>query len=162
MFHLVLYQPEIPPNTGNIIRLSANIGATLHLIHPLGFDLSDRQLRRAGMDYRDLACVREHARWDAFLSAVRPSRFYLFTTSGCRCHVDAEFVCGDALVFGSESRGLPRALLDSVEPDRRLFLPMLGSSRSLNLSNAVAVAAYEAWRQIGFAGAVPRAARGMS
>jgi tRNA (cytidine/uridine-2'-O-)-methyltransferase len=152
MFHVVLFEPEIPPNTGNIIRLCANAGADLHLVHPLGFAMEDRQLRRAGLDYREWARVREHADLDAFVSAVAPPRLLALTTRAEAPHDAFRFAAGDALLFGPESRGLPDAVLDAVPPDRRLRVPMVPGSRSLNLSNAVAVVLYEAWRQHGFAG----------
>lgn len=148
MFHIVLFEPEIPPNTGNIIRLSVNVGAWLHLIHPLGFDLSERHLRRAGMDYRDLARVREHGSWKEFKDSCAPDRVFALTTKGTRCYSDVGFEPGDALLFGPESRGLPPAVLACVNHDARLVIPMAHrASRSLNLSNAVAVVVYEAWRQ---------------
>jgi tRNA (cytidine/uridine-2'-O-)-methyltransferase len=148
MFHIVLFEPEIPPNTGNIIRLSVNVGASLHLIHPLGFDLSERQLRRAGMDYRDVAHVREHGSWDEFKDSCQPSRIFALSTKGACCYTDARFEPNDALLFGPESRGLPAEVLTSVSEEFRLFVPMAHrASRSLNLSNAVAVVVYEAWRQ---------------
>lgn len=153
MFEIVLFEPEIPPNTGNIMRLSANMGATLHLIHPLGFDLSERHLRRAGMDYRDFAKVREHPSWREFEDKVTPQRVFALTTKGLRCYADVRFHPGDALLFGPESRGLPATLLASVEEGGRLYVPMVGGSRSLNLANTVAIVLYEAWRQCGFAGA---------
>lgn len=151
MFHLVLVEPEIPPNAGNIIRLSANVGAHLHLIHPLGFELSDQRLRRAGMDYRDLARVSEHASWPDFLAAMHPERAFAISTKGQRCYAEARFRPGDALVFGAESRGLPSDLLARFEPPDRLYVPMAPASRSLNLANCAAVVVYEAWRQCGFA-----------
>lgn len=152
MFHVVLYEPEIPPNTGNIIRLCANTGATLHLIHPLGFVLDDARLRRAGLDYREWATLREHTDFDAFLASVRPGRWFALSTKGCLGYGEARFEPGDALVFGPETRGLPAALIDSLAESQRLFIPMRPASRSLNLSNAVALVLYEAWRQNGFAG----------
>ena len=157
MFNIVLVEPEIPPNAGNIIRLTANVGAHLHLIHPLGFELSDKHLRRAGMDYRDLAVVSEHRSWGGFLAAIQPSRLFAITTKGRRCYTSARFRQGDTLVFGPESRGLDGCLLDTFEPYRRLRVPMAFGSRSLNLSNCVAVVLYEAWRQCGFASASARA-----
>jgi tRNA (cytidine/uridine-2'-O-)-methyltransferase len=154
VLHVVLYQPEIPPNTGNIIRLCANTGAQLHLIHPLGFELDDAKLRRAGLDYRELAVVREHATFPSFMQTVQPSRLMAFSTRGRRAYAEARFVQGDALLFGPETRGLPQAMLDEVGEKGVLRIPMLADSRSLNLSNAVAVVVYEAWRQLGFVGAV--------
>ncbi|NIM68937.1 MAG: tRNA (uridine(34)/cytosine(34)/5-carboxymethylaminomethyluridine(34)-2'-O)-methyltransferase TrmL [Xanthomonadales bacterium] len=152
MLHVVLFQPEIPPNTGNVIRLCANTGAALHLIEPLGFRLRDSRLRRAGLDYHDLARVQVHADWHRFTARTAVSRIWAFTTRGSQHYCDARFRDGDALVFGPESRGLPAALLEQLGPRRCLRLPMLPGSRSLNLSNAVAVALYEAWRQLDFAG----------
>lgn len=152
MFHVVLYEPEIPPNTGNIIRLCANTGATLHLIHPLGFILDDARLRRAGLDYREWATLREHGSFPEFQAAVRPRRTFALTTKGCRGYAEAAFEPGDALLFGPESRGLPGDLLQAIPEACRLFVPMQAGSRSLNLSNAAAVVLYEAWRQNGFGG----------
>jgi tRNA (cytidine/uridine-2'-O-)-methyltransferase len=159
MFHIVLVQPEIPPNTGNVIRLSANTGCTLHLIEPLGFSMDDRYMRRAGLDYHEYADVRRHADWPAFLQAESPDprRLFAFTTRGSHSVFDNTFAAGDWLVFGSETRGLPEALRESFPaPQRlRLRLPMVEGQRSLNLSNAVAVTVYEAWRQIQFSRPVP-------
>lgn len=152
MFDIVLYQPEIPPNTGNIIRLAANTGARLHLIEPLGFGLTDKHLRRAGLDYGVLALVRTYPDFDVFMEAVRPPRLYAFTTRGQRRYTDVDYQANDALLFGAETRGLPQALLDRVAPDARLRLPLVPGNRSLNLANTVAVAVYEAWRQLGFRG----------
>ena len=154
MLHVVLYQPEIPPNTGNIIRLCANTGVQLHLIHPLGFELEDAKLRRAGLDYRELAVVCEHPTLAGFIQSVRPSRLLGFSTRGQRAYVEARFASGDALLFGPETRGLPQDVLDELGEQGVLRIPMLAGSRSLNLSNAVAVVVYEAWRQLGFAGAI--------
>ncbi|MEL7536931.1 MAG: tRNA (uridine(34)/cytosine(34)/5-carboxymethylaminomethyluridine(34)-2'-O)-methyltransferase TrmL [Pseudomonadota bacterium] len=151
MFHVVLHQPEIPPNTGNIIRLCANTGMNLHLIEPLGFDLDEKRLRRAGLDYREFANVNVHADWDAYLRA-RTGRRWLFTTKASRCFSEADFAPGDALVFGCETAGLPVEIRDSEPQECLLRLPMVPSSRSLNLSNSVAVAVYEAWRQNGYDG----------
>lgn len=153
MFHVVLYQPEIPPNTGNIIRLCANTGSTLHLIHPLGFAFEDKRLRRAGLDYREFADVRQHDDFEAFLSAVDPGRWFALSTRGRQRHDQVAYQRGDAFVFGPETRGLPQTLLDRVPPAQRLRLPMCAGQRSLNLSNAVAVLVFEAWRQHGFEGA---------
>lgn len=150
MFHIVLYQPEIPPNSGNIIRLCANTGAQLHLIEPLGFTLDDRKLRRAGLDYHEFAQVRIHSDWRTFLTSIQPRCVYACSTKATRLYTDAAFRAGDALLFGPESRGLPETLLFSFEPSSRLRIPMLPGSRSLNLSNAVSVMLYEAWRQQGF------------
>jgi tRNA (cytidine/uridine-2'-O-)-methyltransferase len=154
MFHIVLYEPEIPPNTGNVIRLCANTGAQLHLIHPLGFSLDDKRLRRAGLDYHEWATLREHGSFDEFIQSVEPGRLFALTTKGRRCYAQADFTPGDALVFGPETRGLPRTLLDSLPEPQRLYVPMRPDSRSLNLSNAVALVLYEAWRQNGFTGAL--------
>jgi tRNA (cytidine/uridine-2'-O-)-methyltransferase len=154
MFHIVLFQPEIPPNTGNIIRLCANTGMSLHLIEPLGFELDDKRMRRAGLDYHEYARVQVHADLDAFAARVRPGRIYACSTRGRRSYAEVAYRPGDALLFGPETKGLPQALLDTLGPDQVLRLPMQENSRSLNLSNAVAVFAYEAWRQNGFAGAV--------
>lgn len=154
MFHIVLYEPEIPPNTGNIIRLCANTGACLHLVHPLGFTLDDARLRRAGLDYREWADVQEHESLDGFRKAVQPSRLLALSTKGRACYADTRFREGDAIVFGPESRGLPGTVLDSLPESHRLRIPMQAESRSLNLSNAVALVLYEAWRQTGFSGSV--------
>ena len=154
MFHIVLYEPEIPPNTGNIIRLCANTGSSLHLIHPLGFELDDKRLRRAGLDYREWANLREHDSLAMFQHSIAPRRLYACSTKGRHGYAEAEFAAGDALLFGPESRGLPAEILARTEPDCLLRIPMLPESRSLNLSNAVAVILYEAWRQTGFIGAV--------
>ena len=153
MFHVVLYQPEIPPNTGNIIRLCANTGAALHLIEPYGFSLDAARLRRAGLDYRELVRVRAWPDLDAFRHEVAPPRLFAFSRRAARDCFAVRFGAGDALLFGPETRGLPRSVLDAVAPQRRLRIPMRPGNRSLNLSNAVAVACYEAWRQTGFAGA---------
>ena len=152
MFHVVLYQPEIPPNTGNVIRLCANTGAALHLIAPLGFALDDARLRRAGLDYHEWAELQRHDRFEDFLGAVRPGRWFAFSTRGARRFDAVHYRPGDALVFGPETRGLPPALLEACGPDHSLRLPMRPGQRSLNLSNAVAVAVFEAWRQQGYAG----------
>jgi tRNA (cytidine/uridine-2'-O-)-methyltransferase len=152
MLHVVLYQPEIPPNTGNIIRLCANVGASLDLIHPLGFELSEARVKRAGLDYRDMACVREHADLDSFIEDVRPTRLLAISTRGLYGYAQMKFLVGDALLFGPETRGLPQTLLYSLPPEQRLRIPMRPDNRSLNLSNAVAVIVYEAWRQLGFEG----------
>lgn len=151
MFHVILYEPEIPPNTGNVIRLCANTGASLHLIEPLGFELDDRRLRRAGLDYREFASIVVHADIAACLEAVRPRRLFAVSTRGAVAHDEPGYLPGDAFVFGPETRGLPQALIDSLPPAQRLRIPMREGNRSLNLSNAVAVVVYEAWRQRGFA-----------
>jgi tRNA (cytidine/uridine-2'-O-)-methyltransferase len=150
MFHVVLYQPEIPPNTGNIIRLCANTGSALHLIQPLGFELDDRRLRRAGLDYREFAAIREHESLDAFIHAVQPSCIRAFSTRGLRDYTTVSYQPDDALLFGPETRGLPADLLRALGEQSVLRLPMVAGSRSLNLSNTVAVVVYEAWRQQGF------------
>jgi tRNA (cytidine/uridine-2'-O-)-methyltransferase len=154
MFRIVLVHPEIPPNTGNVIRLAANTGCALHLIEPLGFIIDDRHVRRAGLDYHELASVQRHASWDAFLAEVRPepSRCFAYTTRGSRPHTAPRFARGDVLVFGSESQGLPAALREWFAAEQQLRLPMLAAQRSMNLSNVVAVAVFEAWRQCSFAG----------
>jgi tRNA (cytidine/uridine-2'-O-)-methyltransferase len=152
MFHVILFEPEIPPNTGNLIRLCANAGAMLHLVHPLGFTLTDAQVRRAGLDYHEMASVREHADLPACLTAVAPPRMFALTTRATRSVYDARFAAGDAFLFGPETRGLPQELLDTIAPELRLRIPMRAGNRSLNLSNAAAVTVYEAWRQLGFAG----------
>lgn len=152
MFNVILYQPEIPPNTGNIIRLCANTGAQLHLIRPLGFDLDDKQLRRAGLDYHEYANLRVHDDLASCLRTLPDIRLYAFTTKGTYAHHEAQYQSGDALLFGPESRGLPQELLDNLSAEQKLRLPMLPHNRSLNLSNTVAVAVYEAWRQCGFSG----------
>jgi len=153
MFHILLYQPEIPPNTGNIIRLCANTGTQLHLIRPLGFKLDDKHLRRAGLDYHEYADVRVHDDLAACLKTLPDARLLAFTTKGSHPYHEVRYQAGDALLFGPESRGLPADLLESLEPEQRLRLPMLPKNRSLNLSNTVAVAVFEAWRQCGFTGA---------
>lgn len=150
MFHIVLHEPEIPPNTGNVIRLCANTGATLHLVKPLGFRLDAKAVRRAGLDYRELADVRVHASVGECLDSLGQPRWFVLTTRATLRHDAARFEAGDALVFGAETRGLPQAVLDACPVERRLRIPMLPDARSLNLSNAVAVAVYEAWRQLGF------------
>ena len=152
MLHVVLYQPEIPPNTGNVIRLCANSGARLHLIRPLGFDLDHSKLRRAGLDYHEFAAVAVHDDLDAFIASARPGRLFALSTRSNTLYTNTIFSADDAIVFGPETRGLPQALLDSLPPEQRLRLPMRPGNRSLNLSNAVAVVVYEAWRQSGFAG----------
>ncbi len=152
MFHIVLVEPEIPPNTGNVIRLAANTGCTLDLIEPLGFSMEDRQMRRAGLDYHEYAQVRRHANWPAFMAAMQPDarRLFALTTRGTRLVHEAALRPGDWFVFGSETRGLAPDLRDAFQPDQRLKLPMRAGQRSLNLSNAVAVTVFEAWRQNGF------------
>ena len=150
MFHIILFEPEIPPNTGNIVRLCANCGAHLHLIEPLGFDLSDRQVKRAGLDYHEFANVRRYPSLQACLEAVKPVHVYGCSTKGRKSYADVQYQAGDALLFGPETRGLPLAVLDSLGPEQVVRIPMRAESRSLNLSNAVAIIVYEAWRQNGF------------
>lgn len=152
MFHLILYQPEIPPNTGNIIRLCANTGAALHLIHPLGFSMSAPQLKRAGLDYHELAQVREHEDLPACLAQIGSGRVYALTTRAQRSLYSARFNAGDALLLGPETRGLPDSILGALPAPARLRIPLRPGNRSLNLSNAAAIALYEAWRQAGFDG----------
>jgi len=153
MFEIVLHQPEIPPNAGNVIRLAANTGARLHLVRPLGFGTDERSLRRAGLDYAALAAVEIHPDWPECARRLAGRRLYAISTRGTQRYADERFAPGDAFVFGAESHGLPDALLATFAPERRLRVPMLPGNRSLNLSNAVAVLVYEAWRQLGFAGA---------
>ncbi len=153
MLHVILFRPEIPPNTGNVIRLCANTGAALHLIRPLGFELDDARLRRAGLDYHEYARVVVHDDLASCLDTIGTPRLFAFTTRGQVAHVDARFADGDALLFGCETAGLPGEVLDAIPAMQRLRLPMCPDSRSLNLSNTVAVAVYEAWRQLGFPGA---------
>ena len=150
MFTIVLFEPEIPPNTGSIIRLAANTGADLALIEPLGFELTDARLRRAGLDYRDLATTSVYPSFEAFAAQLGQRRLFAFSTRSQRRYDSVAFQAGDALLFGPESRGLPDALLNSFAADRRLRIPMRPNVRSLNLANAAAVAVYEAWRQLGF------------
>ncbi|MDO4681766.1 MAG: tRNA (uridine(34)/cytosine(34)/5-carboxymethylaminomethyluridine(34)-2'-O)-methyltransferase TrmL [Lautropia sp.] len=155
MFNVVLVQPEIPPNTGNIIRLCANTGCQLHLVKPLGFPIDHARMRRAGLDYHEFTPMKVHENWDAFLAAENPApgRLFAFTTRGTRSPFDCRFSAGDYLVFGSETSGLPAGIRSSIASDQWLRLPMRPDNRSLNLSNAVAVTVFEAWRQHGFAGA---------
>jgi tRNA (cytidine/uridine-2'-O-)-methyltransferase len=150
VFHVVLYEPEIPPNTGNVIRLCANTGSRLHLIEPLGFTLEDARLRRAGLDYREWASVQTHPSLADFRLQVGPPRLFALTTRGRCRYTDVAYAAGDALVFGPETRGLPDKVLEEFAPDHRLYLPMQPGNRSLNLSNAVAVVVYEGWRQLNF------------
>jgi len=156
MFHIVLVHPEIPPNTGNIIRLAANTGCSLHLIEPLGFSMEDRLLQRAGLDYHEYTAVLRHASWQAFLDQVRPkpSRLFAFTTRGSRPFAEVDWQPGDFFVFGSETAGLPPELREQFASAQRVRLPMRPEQRSLNLSNSVAVAVFEAWRQNGYQGGV--------
>lgn len=150
--HIVLYEPEIPPNTGNIIRLAANTGAHLHLIHPLGFSMNEQRLRRAGLDYREFAHILEYASLDACLESAAIKRLFALTTRASRRHDKPAFASGDGFLFGPETRGLPQTLLDQMPAEHLLRIPMRPDSRSLNLSNAVAIMVFEAWRQLGYAG----------
>lgn len=152
MFEIVLYQPEIPPNTGNVIRLAANTGCRLHLVKPLGFSVDDRHLRRAGLDYHEYAEMRVHEDWPALLATLAGRRLFAFTTKGKRRFDSVDYQAGDVLVFGPETRGLPGEILDSLPEQQRLRLPMRPGQRSLNLSNTVAVAVFEAWRQLAYSG----------
>jgi tRNA (cytidine/uridine-2'-O-)-methyltransferase len=152
MVDVVLYRPEIPPNAGNVIRLAANTGARLHLVEPLGFSMDDKQLKRAGLDYHEHARVRVHADWASCLKVLNRERIFALTTKAPNSVYDTKFRDNDAFVFGSETAGLPAELLESFKPEMRLRLPMRPGNRSLNLSNAVAVTVFEAWRQLGFAG----------
>ena len=152
MFNIVLFEPEIPPNTGNVMRLCANTASSLHLVRPLGFSLSDKSLVRAGMDYRLRIDCRVHDDWEACVAALAGSRLFAFSTRGAHRYDTAQFKKGDAFVFGPETRGLPPAVLESIALEFRLVVPMRPGSRSINLSNAVAIVLYEAWRQLAFAG----------
>ena len=152
MMNIVLFEPEIPPNTGNIIRLAANTGCQLHLIEPLGFELDDKQLRRAGLDYREWADIKSYQDYREFLNTCEFNNLYAFTTRAQKIYSAAAFCPGDALLFGPETRGLPADILNSLEGDNKLRIPMESTSRSLNLSNTVSIAVYEAWRQQGFSG----------
>ena len=153
-FHVVLHEPQIPPNTGNIIRLSANTGATIHLIHPLGFSMDEARLKRAGLDYWEYATVIEHEDLDSYLASDRSGRLFAMSGAGTIRHVDVDYRPGDAFLFGKESAGLPQDVLDHDAVTDVLRIPMLPDRRSLNLSNAVAITLFEAWRQLGFEGAV--------
>lgn len=150
MFHIVLFEPEIPPNTGNIIRLCANTGTTLHLIKPFGFELDDSRLKRAGLDYHELTQVKQHDSYRAFLENIRPSRIFANSTKGKKCYAEINFLPQDALLFGPETRGLPKTILDLFDDQTTIRIPMYPNNRSLNLSNAAAIVLYEAWRQQGF------------
>lgn len=150
MFHIILFQPEIPPNTGNIIRLCANIGCQLHLIKPLGFILDDKRLRRAGLDYHEFAQIKQYETLDSCLKALTFPRVFAFTTKATTCYSDTQYQYGDALLFGPETRGLPATILDNLPPEQKLRLPMQPESRSLNLSNTVAIASYQVWQQLGY------------
>ncbi len=152
MLHIVLHEPEIPANTGNIIRLCANTGATLHLIEPLGFELEDKKLRRAGLDYHEWATVQRYQNWRDFLEKQHPQRLFALTTKGQTLYNQTHFLDGDFLIFGAETRGLPAEILAFLAKDKKLYLPMQENSRSLNLSNTVAVVLFEAWKQIEFLG----------
>lgn len=152
MFTIVLFEPEIPPNTGNIIRLCANAGADLHLVKPLGFTLEDKLLKRAGLDYHEFASVKVHEDWASCKVALAGKRLFALTTKGSTRHSDIQFKAGDAFVFGPETRGLPEDIRAEFSPEHRVRLPMLLNSRSLNLSNSAAILLYEAWRQVDFAG----------
>lgn len=156
MFDVILFEPEIPPNTGNIIRLCANTGCRLHLIRPLGFELDDKRLRRAGLDYHEWANVKLHDDFASCCTQQGWSRIYAFTTKASTHYTQATFTAGDALLFGPETRGLPDHVLDEMPAEQRLRIPMLANSRSLNLSNTVAIAVFEAWRQLDFAVQVPK------
>jgi tRNA (cytidine/uridine-2'-O-)-methyltransferase len=152
MFDVVLYQPEIPGNTGNIIRLCANTGVTLHLVRPLGFTMTDKQMKRAGLDYHEYASMQTHENWDSCQEKLRDRRCFAMTTKGATRYTDVKFMEGDVFIFGPETRGLPAEMLALFTPQQRLRLPMRSDSRSLNLANSAAVLVFEAWRQIGFAG----------
>ncbi|MCP3871519.1 MAG: tRNA (cytidine(34)-2'-O)-methyltransferase [Gammaproteobacteria bacterium] len=152
LLNIVLYEPEIPPNTGNVIRLAANIGASLHLIHPLGFELSEKALRRAGLDYHHLVRVQEHRDYSSFLQNARPDRLFAFSTRGSTPYTEPHYQSGDYLMFGPETRGLLEKVRNEIRPCSLLRIPMQPGNRSINLSNSVALVAYEAWRQLGFAG----------
>jgi tRNA (cytidine/uridine-2'-O-)-methyltransferase len=154
MFHIALFEPKIAPNCGNIIRLAANNGCSLHLIEPLGFDFEEKKLRRAGLDYHDLANVTRHANYAAFEQAMAGRRIIACTTKGSRPHTDVLYLPDDVLLFGSETHGLPDAVRDAIASELKIRIPMMPDARSLNLANAVAIISYEAWRQQGFTGAV--------
>ncbi|KAA5966542.1 tRNA (uridine(34)/cytosine(34)/5-carboxymethylaminomethyluridine(34)-2'-O)-methyltransferase TrmL [Pantoea sp. M_9] len=156
MLNIVLFEPEIPPNTGNIIRLCANTGFQLHLIEPLGFAWDDKRLRRAGLDYHEYTALKKHASYSAFLAAEAPQRLFALTTKGTPAHSAVSYQAGDYLLFGPESRGLPAEILDALPAEQKIRIPMRAESRSMNLSNAVSVVVYEAWRQLDFAGALIR------
>ncbi len=153
MFHIVLFEPEIPPNTGNIIRLAANTGCQVHLIEPLGLELDDKRLRRAGLDYGEWRDMKTYPSWQAFLETAKPERIFALSTKGKPRPSDTAFAEGDYLLFGPETRGLPASIRESLPPEQVLRIPMLPESRSMNLSNAVSVIVYEAWRQLDFCGA---------
>lgn len=153
MLNIILYQPEIPPNTGNIIRLCANTGYRLHLIEPLGFVWDDKRLRRAGLDYHEFTEIQRHHDYAAFLASEQPTRLFALTTKGTPAHSDIQYQAGDYLLFGPETRGLPPEILDAMPPEQKIRLPMCPESRSMNLSNTVAVVVFESWRQLGYPGA---------
>ncbi|MFT5138180.1 MAG: tRNA (cytidine/uridine-2'-O-)-methyltransferase [Arenicella sp.] len=152
MLHVILHSPKIPPNTGNVIRLMANTGFQLHLIEPLGFDFQEKQLRRAGLDYHDLANVKRHADYATFLEQIKPQRVFAVTTKGTVSYTNVEYCAGDALLFGSETHGLPEDVMGLIDSQNRIRIPMQPNNRSLNLSNSVSIVVYEAWRQLGFSG----------
>lgn len=154
MLHIVLHEPEIPANSGNIIRLCANTGTTLHLIEPLGFKLEDKKLRRAGLDYHEWAKVQCYQNWHEFINQQQPQRIFALTTKGKTLYSDAQFLDNDVLLFGAETRGLPASILNSLNGQKKLYLPMQKKSRSLNLSNTVAIVLFEAWKQLEFAGGI--------
>lgn len=154
MLNIVLFEPEIPPNTGNIIRLCANTGFQLHLIEPLGFAWDDKRLRRAGLDYHEYTALKKHANYAAFLATETPQRMFALTTKGTPAHSAVSYQKGDYLVFGPESRGLPAEILNALPAEQKIRIPMMAESRSMNLSNAVSVVVYEAWRQLDYAGAL--------
>lgn len=156
MINIVLFEPEIPPNTGNIIRLCANTGFSLHIIEPMGFTWDDKRLRRAGLDYHEFTAVRRHASYQAFIDSEQPERLFALTTKGTPAHSAVPWQAGDYLMFGPESRGLPAEILNSLPATQKIRIPMVPESRSMNLSNSVAVVIYEAWRQLGYAGALVR------
>lgn len=156
MLNVVLFEPEIPPNTGNIIRLCANTGFSLHLIKPLGFAWDDKRLRRAGLDYHEFTAIKQHDNYAAFIESEQPQRIFALTTKGTPAHSEVSYQAGDYLLFGPETRGLPADVLDSLPAMQKIRIPMLENSRSMNLSNSVAVAVYEAWRQLGYQGALKK------
>ncbi|GKX55642.1 tRNA (cytidine(34)-2'-O)-methyltransferase [Leminorella grimontii] len=156
MLNIVLFEPEIPPNTGNIIRLCANTGFKLHLIEPLGFTWDDKRLRRAGLDYHEFAAVKRHRNYQSFIDSERPARLFALTTKGTPAHSAVAYQAGDYLLFGPETRGLPAYILDALPKEQKIRIPMQADSRSMNLSNAVSVVVYEAWRQLGYQGALQR------
>lgn len=156
MLNIVLFEPEIPPNTGNIIRLCANTGFRLHLIEPLGFAWDDKRLRRAGLDYHEFTAIQHHADYDTFIQSEAPARMFALTTKGTPAHSEVSYQTGDYLLFGPETRGLPDEVLNNLSAQQKIRIPMLPDSRSMNLSNAVSVVVYEAWRQLSYDGALKR------